>query len=517
MRRPIAAGGDDAEQRVAGVRQIVVVGDVARADQLDAGFVEAAFGELPRESSRLSGRHEDEQRIGMQVGGALQERREVGIGQRHFQGFQNLAAALGEVRLKDLAGFGTRRPVRQYGHRLAAAVLDRPVGDDAGLLAEREARGHVIRRALGHHRGARNRHHRRHLGFGGDRRHGHRARRDAGGQQRYLVVDDQLLGEPLGVVGDAGVVAEDQLDLLAGDAVAMLRHVELGRGGDFTAARGVRPGHLHDHADLDRVLRRGAAGAERRDGEAAGDEILTDHGTSSLCLSLLGWWHRTHWTSDPEKLQAANSASWNPSIVLPANPGEANTCSAQILGDNMLHHFIVTRIGIGIHNENWYRGALSLFEAITFPTLCAQTCPDFTCLLIVDRNIPASAKSRLDAIVNGHRNFHLVPIDLTAMQQVHQGCFDYIWERCQDYLLAHRMIVDPFEYIITSVLDADDAWHVETLDIVQKRMTEEMPAFLASERRNMTWTRHTGGACLAFANGLRWYAHPDVVVPLHRL
>jgi Putative rhamnosyl transferase len=183
----------------------------------------------------------------------------------------------------------------------------------------------------------------------------------------------------------------------------------------------------------------------------------------------------------------------------------------------MPHHFIVTRIGIGIHNENWYRGALGLFEAITFPSLCAQTCPDFTCLLIVDRNIPESAKSRLDAIVNGHRNFHIVPIDLTVMQQVHQGCFDYIWERCQDYLLAHRMIVDPFEYIITSVLDADDAWHVETVDLVQKRMTEEMPAFLASERRNMTWTRHTGGACLAFANGLRWYAHPDVVVPLHRL
>src|SRR5580704_12639591 len=197
------------------------------------------------------------------------------------------------------------------------------------------------------------------------------------------------------------------------------------------------------------------------------------------------------------------AASWNSSIVLPANPGEANTYSAQIRGDNMLHHFIVTRIGIGIHNENWYRGALGLFEAITFPSLCAQTCPDFTCLLIIDRNIPESAKSRLDAI--------------TVMQQVHQGCFDYIWERCQDDLLAHRMIVDPFEYIITSVLDADDAWHVETVDLVQKRMTEEMPAFLASERRNVTWTRHTGGACLAFANGLRWYAHPDVVVPLHRL
>ena len=72
----------------------------------------------------------------------------------------------------------------------------------------------------------------------------------------------------------------------------------------------------------------------------------------------------------------------------------------------MLHHFIVTRIGIGIHNENWYRSALSLFEAITFPSRFAhQTRPHFTCLLIVDHDIPASAKSRLDAIVNGSPEF----------------------------------------------------------------------------------------------------------------
>jgi len=181
----------------------------------------------------------------------------------------------------------------------------------------------------------------------------------------------------------------------------------------------------------------------------------------------------------------------------------------------MPHHFIVTRIGIGIHNENWYRGALGLFEAITFASLCAQTCPDFTCLLIVDRDIPVSARSRLETIVGGRRNFHLVPIDLTAMQQVHQGCFDYVWDRCQDYLLANRLVVDPFEYVITSVLDADDAWHRQTVAVVQERMAAEIPQFPACERQHMTWTRHSGGACLTYPNGLQWFAHSDVVTPLH--
>ncbi len=36
-------------------------------------------------------------------------------------------------------------------------------------------------------------------------------------EDRDLVVDDQLLRQPLGDVGHAGVVLEDDLDLLAGD------------------------------------------------------------------------------------------------------------------------------------------------------------------------------------------------------------------------------------------------------------------------------------------------------------
>ena len=149
----------------------------------------------------------------------------------------------------------------------------------------------------------------------------------------------------------------------------------------------------------------------------------------------------------------------------------------------MIQHFIVTRIGIGIQNENWYSSILSLFEAITFPCLRAQTSTNFQSLLVVDKNIPASAKSRLSTIINGHTNFHVVPIDLTALWMVRQGCFDYVWDCCQDYLLAHRIITDPFEYIITSVLDADDAWHRGTVAFVQERVLAEMPEFLALPRR----------------------------------
>ena len=69
---------DDAERDVAHVVELVVVGDVAGGDQLDARLVEAALAELLHERRALARRQEAEHRVGLQVGDLLQERREVG-------------------------------------------------------------------------------------------------------------------------------------------------------------------------------------------------------------------------------------------------------------------------------------------------------------------------------------------------------------------------------------------------------------------------------------------------------
>ena len=92
------------------------------------------------------------------------------------------------------------------------------------------------------------------------RRRRQRGRRDAeAGDEIDLVVDDQFLGEALGVVGNRGVILQDDLDLLAGDGVALLLHVELDGVVDLLAGRGLAAGHRQDQADLDGVF-----GARRR-------------------------------------------------------------------------------------------------------------------------------------------------------------------------------------------------------------------------------------------------------------
>ena len=84
--RRIDVRGDGADHRIAHAVEQIVVGHVARADDLDAGLVHAALGELLDEDAALARRHEDEDRVRLLVGGALQERREIRIGEREGDG-----------------------------------------------------------------------------------------------------------------------------------------------------------------------------------------------------------------------------------------------------------------------------------------------------------------------------------------------------------------------------------------------------------------------------------------------
>jgi len=130
--------------------------------------------------------------------------------------------------------------------------------------ARMKAGAHEIGRGGGADGGARDHHHGRDLGLGHQRAVGEHGRRDPAAEHLHLVVDDHLLDQAAGVVGHAGVVAQDQLDLLAGDHVAVLLEVEARAGGGLPAGSGeAGAGHGEAHADLDHLLRRRAARGQR--------------------------------------------------------------------------------------------------------------------------------------------------------------------------------------------------------------------------------------------------------------
>ena len=106
-----------------------------------------------------------------------------------------------------------------------------------------------------------------------------RRRRDAeAGEEVHLVVDDQVLRDALGIVGNGAVVLDDEFDLLAGDGVALLRHEQLGAGRDLLAGRLLLTGHRQNEADFDAVFRlRPAARRERHRGAGRGQKIPAFH------------------------------------------------------------------------------------------------------------------------------------------------------------------------------------------------------------------------------------------------
>ena len=135
-----------------------------------------------------------------------------------------------------LVGPGAERFVELIHGERGAHHVGRLGGDDRG-------RGvHVDHEFLGL---------RRHVG-GGERV----GREIVAGEDVRAVAHDHLLRQPLGDVRrDAAGVLADQLDLAAGDGVAVLLHVELDAVVDLRAGIGELAGIGHDHADLDGLLR----------------------------------------------------------------------------------------------------------------------------------------------------------------------------------------------------------------------------------------------------------------------
>jgi hypothetical protein len=178
-----------------------------------------------------------------------------------------------------------------------------------------------------------------------------------------------------------------------------------------------------------------------------------------------------------------------------------------------LRHFVVIRLGLGVYNPIWYDGRLALFEAITCPSLRSQTDQDFIALIVVDQQIPRPALSRLCDIIANSPNLHIIELDLTNLRQVRHGSWDFVWDHCQDYIIEQNLLSDPFEYIITSILDDDDAWHRRTVELIHNQMAPELPRLIAEESLSLTNYRHTRGQVLTFPRGLKWFVHNDVVQP----
>jgi hypothetical protein len=98
---------------------------------------------------------------------------------------------------------------------------------------------------------------------------------------------------------------------------------------------------------------------------------------------------------------------------------------------------------------------------------------------------------------------------------VRQGSFDWVWDHCQEYILEEGLLDDPCDYVTTSVIDADDAWHREVIATVNRFMSAWLPRVGEGGAGRGTWLRHTSGVAATFPRGYAWFVEDDVFEPVH--
>jgi hypothetical protein len=113
-------------------------------------------------------------------------------------------------------------------------------------------------------------------------------------------------------------------------------------------------------------------------------------------------------------------------------------------------HVLATRVGIGVYDVGWFDYRLALFEAITVPSMAAQTSQDFHWLVVVDQRMPRAARERLDRAVAARPGTEVLPVEFKSDLRAAVAA-------------RARELADTAgtEFTVTSRLDDDDAMHTE--------------------------------------------------------
>ena len=128
-------------------------------------------------------------------------------------------------------------------------------------------------------------------------------------------------------------------------------------------------------------------------------------------------------------------------------------------------HYIITRFNVGLYNskrdhDRWMQHRMTLFTNITLPSIMAQTCQNFTWLILVDVKTPqvdVKTPQKYCDLLNAfnYKNLRLI-------------YFDGEWtdkKRISATLLRH---IKPGNYdLLTTRLDNDDALNCETIKKIQ--------------------------------------------------
>lgn len=136
----------------------------------------------------------------------------------------------------------------------------------------------------------------------------------------------------------------------------------------------------------------------------------------------------------------------------------------------MFKHLLITRFNLrnpkwdftknneSLLNDEWMQSRMQLFKNFCFPSICAQSNPDFEWLIYFDSTTSVTFKKEIMELIQGKENIKAFFID--GMNAFYPSIQEYI-----------QNITTPF--LITSRIDNDDCIHKDFIKTVQQNFQEQ--------------------------------------------
>jgi hypothetical protein len=160
-----------------------------------------------------------------------------------------------------------------------------------------------------------------------------------------------------------------------------------------------------------------------------------------------------------------------------------------------LLHVVATRMFCKLrawHDDAYISRRLDIFEAFTLPSLQHQTNQDFHWILLVNPDLAGPARERLQCMVGGSRNIHIVYVDIR--KELHN---QKEYERGFDEFL--KGMPGKYDYLLSSRIDSDDCWNVNYVELLQEKVSDLLST--------VTVPGDFRGALLTFPRGVICYPY----------
>lgn len=165
---------------------------------------------------------------------------------------------------------------------------------------------------------------------------------------------------------------------------------------------------------------------------------------------------------------------------------------------------VLTRFGLYVNDQEWYRDQLDILEKVSYQSLKNQTVKCFNWVLFLDKKAPLDVVESLETIKKNEENINIsiIIVDSECKETVRPkiGELGWLYEEYlrQNFCFKEGSVED---FVITAQIDNDDAWHKDTLKLVSERFREEKDGIIEEECQRGYIVTPSNGAVITFEKG----------------